>query len=618
MNMVFILLIMLVVHEYFVSSGFNMFKFKRKSSATKSRGSKRFSSSPNRSPSKKKALNSNRRFDDLQKAYSEFFLPPHQQKPDDNLLGGFEGSTKKFKKVFPGSHKRHHHSHRKRKQRKPSYTFGSGFGGNFPASFDEQQRIPSSTSTFRRAYLMDDSRMDPPSNSKPDRIDTQLHPLPIYGSTSNHFEATEFFDKPPESFIRPVGSFKAPTTDPFIASLAHTPAEQFLTPPPESHVAQPLPSYQPYLPPAPCQPTISSAFRSEDDHEDYGYEKEAKCKPETIIKYKIQKIKMPPKIIYKVKKVYIPKPVQVIKEVPVIKHVPIIKEKEKIVPIVKQKIIVKKIKVPVPYKVKYIKIKKVPVMKKIKVPVIRKVVKFIPKTGNVKHIHLHKVYMKKDKKKKMGMMKKMKMKMKKKKMMKMMASMMPMCPGMPPMMPMAEPVPMLPMGRRKKRELLPGIAIGRQVQKERNRRTRRGILSSLAMAAMLANPVASKMMMNQGKRMKFADECADDESNGVDLSSMFGGMGDDSSGMDESEKRKRRKKRSLERTLLLGPRIVFFDEIGWKFYGPTERVQFESREEEEATFSLSDSSPSIASFSLASASTTLTPPDPTPIPSLPA
>ena len=485
---------------------------------------------------------------------------------------------------------------------------------------------------------MDDSQGDttPSPSQDPDRVDTQLHPLPIYGSTSNHFESS-----PIQSYGKAIESFHSSATDPFLG----TSAEQFLTPPLDNHV--PSLSYQPPPPPSPpCEPV--SAFRSEDE-----YEEKEKCKPKTIIKYKIQKIKMPPKIVYKVKKVYIPKPVQVIKEVPVIKHVPIIKEKEKVVPIVKKKIIVKKIKVPVPYKVKYIKIKKVPVVKKIKVPVIRKVVKFIPKTESVKHIHLHKVYMKKDKKKKkMGMMKKMKMKMKKKKMMKMMASMVPMCPGTAPMLPMVPMVPPVPMLGRRKRDLdhipqsstpssdssqlaspttsssLPVSSssslhrlLTNQTREtnitESRSRERRGILSSLAAAAFISNnPGMSKMMMamNQGNRMKFADECADDESmNSINpFSSLLGGSGDDSNGMDDTDKRKRRrKKRSFERSLLLGPRIVFFDEIGWKFYGPVEQVQFEEREEEEAMISLSDPS-SYGSTSSNTTSTSLPPTTPTP------
>ena len=639
--MVFILLIMLIIHESFVSSSFNLFKFKRKSS-TKSpsrkqyhsiKGSKQSTFSPHRSSKRK---TNRRRIDELNPL--EFFLPPSNWPPliDDYFSNDFSSQfkpsrrKKKVKKVFPNGHRHHQHS--------DSF---NGHSGSFKGSLYEQQRIPSTGTNFRRAYLMDDSQGDttPSPSQDPDRVDTQLHPLPIYGSTSNHFESS-----PIQSYGNTIESFHSSATDPFLG----TSAEKFLTPPLDNHV--PSLSYQPPPPPPPrpppCEPV--SAFRSEDE-----YEEQEKCKPETIIKYKIQKIKMPPKIVYKVKKVYIPKPVQVIKEVPVIKHVPIIKEKEKVVPIVKKKIIVKKIKVPVPYKVKYIKIKKVPVVKKIKVPVIRKVVKFIPKTESVKHIHLHKVYMKKDKKKKMGMMKKMKMKMKKKKMMKMMASMVPMCPGAAPMLPMMPMVPPVPgLGRRKRgldhipqsstpssdssqlaspttssslpvsSSASPHLLLTNQTKEtnitESRSRERRGILSSLAAAAFISNnPGLSKMMMtmNQGNRMKFADECADDESmNSINpFSSLLGGSGDDSNGMDDTDKRKkrRRKKRSFERSLLLGPRIVFFDEIGWKFYGPVEQVQFEEREEEEATISLSDPS-SSGSASSNTTSTSLLPTTPAP------
>lgn len=574
---------MLIIHESFVSSGFNLFKFKRKGSKFSERN--KFSKAPARSSHRRKSSN-NRRFDELSNAHLQFFLPPSQWRPDDRFSGGFDGD-KRPKKVFPGSkHKGHKHRHRNK-----GYSNASFGENSLPASFDEPQRIPSSTSTFRRAYVMDDSSADGPKrNSDPDRIDTQLHPLPIYGSTINHFDNT-------------------PPNDPFINSIAHTPAEQFLTPPPaHNHVSLPdQPEMFSFPPSNPCPP-LQSAFRSEDDYE-HDYEPEKKCKPETIIKYKIQKVKVPPKIIYKVKKVYVPKPVQVIKEVPVIKHVPIIKEKEKVIPIVKKKIIIKKIKVPVPYKVKYIKIKKVPVMKKIKVPVIRKVVKFIPKSGTVKHIHVHKVTMEKEKKKKkMGMMKKMKMKMKKKKMGKMMASMCtPMCPSMCPagMAPMLPMVPGVPVVGRRKREL-PSIAT--QVRNEVRRRERRGILSNIAMAALFSNSMATRMMMmNQGNRMKFADECADEEqSNGVNFSSMFNGMNDDSSGMDDVEKRKRRrKKRSLERSLLLGPRIVFFDAMGWKYHGPAESVRFPKTGDEKVSTSFMSESPTSSLFSANSSTTSI-------------
>lgn len=626
---------MLIIHESFVSSSFNLFKFKRKSS-TKSpsrkqyqsiKGSKQSTFSSHRSSKRK---TNRRRIDELNPL--EFFLPPSNWPPpiDDYFSNDFSSQfipstrKKKVKKVFPNGHRHHQHS--------DSFNHHS-----FEGSPDEQQKIPSTGKNFRRAYLMDDSQGDttPSPSQDPDRVDTQLHPLPIYGSTSNHFESP-----PSQSYGKAIESFHSSATGPFLG----TSAEQFLTPPLNNHI--PSLSYQAPPPPHPCEPI--SAFRSEDE-----YEEKEKCKPETIIKYKIQKIKMPPKIVYKVKKVYIPKPVQVIKEVPVIKHVPIIKEKEKVVPIVKKKIIVKKIKVPVPYKVKYIKIKKVPVVKKIKVPVIRKVVKFIPKTESVKHIHLHKVYMKKDKKKKkMSMMKKMKMKMKKKKMMKMMASMVPMCPGAAPMLPMVPMVPPVPGLGRRKRHLdhilqsstpssdssqlpsptsssslpvssssSPHLLLTNQTKEtnitESRSRGRRGILSSLAAAAFISNnPGMSKMMMmmNQGNRMKFADECADDESmNSINpFSSLLGGSGDDSNGMDDTDKKKRRrKKRSFERSLLLAPRIVFFDEIGWKFYGPVEQVQFEEREEQEATISLSDPS-SSGPTSSNTTSTSLPPTTPTP------
>ncbi|KAI1287816.1 hypothetical protein HDE_09829 [Halotydeus destructor] len=130
------------------------------------------------------------------------------------------------------------------------------------------------------------------------------------------------------------------------------------------------------------------------------------------------------KTMVKIQKVYIPKPYPVIHRVKVIQKVPVIRYKVKIkkIPVIKKKVIIKKIKVPIKIKVPVIKKIKVPVYKKISVPIIRKVVKYVPKTNKVSHVHVHKVYVtkgkKKKKKKKGKFFKKFKAKMKKKMMKK--------------------------------------------------------------------------------------------------------------------------------------------------------------------------------------------------------
>ena len=364
-----------------------------------------------------------------------------------------------------------------------------------------------------------------------------------------------------------------------------------------------------------------------------------KKSPKIIIK-KI-KIKQPPKVIYKIKKVYVPKPFPVIKKVKVYK----------------------KIKIPVPVKVKYIKIKKikVPVIKKVKVPVIRKVVKFIPKTKSVKHVHVHKVVVKKgkkekkkDKKKKkfkkkikkiIKKIKKKKNKMKKKKIAKLKYSMhddgchrrtdcatCPACPaycfpsnslptvlptvipGLPPIPPIP-PIPGFPFGRRRRdagseTQTSPSIhdqSLGDMHDDQDPFPTHDNDSDDPSTPdsdqEMMENigeesqQIVSKRIgigMKPFYRMKSAAECLEliqpyplaleeldedaDADDDDETSDGMDGLEQNSLGSFlnpelEIKRRKRReaklKMRKLDRSLLLGPRIQFFDHEGWAFFGKT-------------------------------------------------
>lgn len=300
----------------------------------------------------------------------------------------------------------------------------------------------------------------------------------------------------------------------------------------------------------------------------------AHCPPK--IKVIKVKVKSKPKVIYKLKKVYVPK--KVIKKVPKI----VIKEKIKIVPIVKKVPVIKKIKVPVPYKVKYIKVKKikVPVIKKIKVPVIKKVIKY--KTKKVKHVHVHKISLKKKKKKKMGMFKKMKMKMLKKKLKKMQPDCYSyksscgcqMCPC--PVSPLAL------LGRRRR-------SLARFFSSSKNATTRATVNIGEKATFEHGIPVTidghnmtddtnSQIYLKRTGLMysplgRLSDECNEYlASQPIQrLDSADDGQGEEEEGEDEEEEEMamRRRKRSLHRQLLLGPRVTWFDSQGWSFSHPT-------------------------------------------------
>lgn len=275
---------------------------------------------------------------------------------------------------------------------------------------------------------------------------------------------------------------------------------------------------------------------------------------------------------------------------------------------------------------------------------IRKVVKFIPKTKSVKHIHMHKVYISKKgkkKKKKFGKLKKLVKKLKKKKMSMSYhmyddgcnnhrRSDCATCPACPvycmPMMPMITTpsptaIPGLPdvnglsalagllAGRRRRdvngmysNETLPvgnmsaslaeplfdPFAYDRQFGGPRTavNFTTNLTNSSISSSNNSSQPVFSKRMGLLPFNRRLAAECIypeqqEEETEGDDGSYTLGG--------DEDGGRKRRRKRSfqssyfnreldkmherkmrvLERSLLLGPRIQFFDHEGWSFFGRT-------------------------------------------------